>query len=134
MAYTPGRLTYFKINAVDLSAWCDNTDFDEMADTKETTTYGKSHKTRSAVLKDGGFSVGGMYDSAAAGPEATLRPLIGGASVTFEIGPEGSAAAKKKHSGSCIVTKMTVSMPVGDMVRWKAEFQTTDTITTGVFP
>ena len=134
MAFTHGRLTYVKINSVDLSPWIDNSNWPENADSHETTTYGKTYKTFVSGLKTMTASIGGLYDAAAGGPEATLRPLVGGAAVPFEYGPEGSVAAKKKISGSLIVTRFEPAHPVGDMVRWTADLQITDTTTVGVFP
>ena len=134
MAMTHGRLTYIKINSVDISAWCDESSWPDTAEVHETTTYGKSAKTFASGLRSATASIGGLYDAAAGGPEATLRPLLGGSPVAFEYGPEGSAATKKKLSGSCIVTSFEPSNPVGDMVRWRATLQITDSQTVGVFP
>jgi hypothetical protein len=134
MAMTPGRLTYFKINSIDLSPWCDTSDYTDEADLHETTTYGKSTKTYAPGLKNVSFSVGGLYDAAAAAVEPTLRPLVGGAATAFEFGPEGNAAAKKKFTGSALVKNFKTSQPVGGMVRWSAEVQMTDTVTVAVFP
>lgn len=134
MAMTHGRLTHFKINSVDLSPWCDSSDYNDEADLHETTTYGKSTKTYAPGLKNVSFSVGGLYDAAAAAVEPTLRPLVGAAATAFEFGPEGSAGTKKKFSGSALVKSFKTSQPVGGMVRWTAEVQMTDTVTVGAFP
>lgn len=134
MAFSHGRLGYFKLASTDLSALMDNTDFDQGSDVHETTTYGKTWKTKAAGLKEGSFSIGGLYDSTAVtGSETVIPPLVGTVA-TFEYGPEGSAAGKVKYSGSAVVEKYSVSQPVGDMVRWKASLQTTDTVTKGVYP
>lgn len=134
MAFSHGRLTYFKLGTTDLSAFMDSTDFDQGSDVHETTTYGKTWKTKAPGLKEGSFSVGGLYDSTAVTGEETIIPPLVGTVAVFEYGPEGNAAGKVKYSGSVAVEKYTVSSPVGDMVRWKASLQTTDTVTKGVFP
>ena len=134
MAFSHGRLGYFKLATTDLSALMDNIDFDHGSDVHETTTYGKTYKTKAPGLKEGSFSIGGLYDSTAVtGSETVIPPLVGTVAV-FEYGPEGSAAGKVKYSGSAVVEKYSVSQPVGDMVRWKASLQTTDTVTKGVYP
>jgi hypothetical protein len=134
MAFSHGRLGYFKLATTDLSALMDNIDFDQGSDVHETTTYGKTYKTKSPGLKDGSFSIGGLYDSTAVtGSETVIPPLVGTVAV-FEYGPEGSSAGKVKYSGSVVVEKYSVSQPVGDMVRWKASLQTTDTVTKGAYP
>lgn len=133
MAFQHGRLTYFKVNAVDLSAWTDNTDATREADVHDTTTYGKTAHTKSGGLLNSNFTVGGTYDAAAGGPEATLQPLIG-TTVTFELGPEGNSAGKKKISGSAVLKNFTTSHPVAGMVKWKATLEGTDALTHGVYP
>lgn len=134
MAFAHGRLAYFKFGTNDLSAWMDSTTFDQGADVHETTTYGKSWKTRIGGLKDASFSIGGIYDAAVGGPEAVLRPLIGGAATAYEWGPEGNTATKPKYSGTAIVESYQQSAPVGDVIRWSATLQNTDTVTVAVFP
>lgn len=134
MPFSHGRLAYFKLATTDLSAVMDNIDFDHGTDVHETTTYGKTYKTKMGGLKEASFSIGGLYDSTAVtGPETVIPPLVGTVAV-FEYGPEGNTPTKVKYSGSVVVEKYTQSAPVGDMVRWKATLQTTDTVTKGVFP
>lgn len=133
MAFAHGRLGYFMLNSVDLSAWMDSTTFDVTADIHETTTYGNAWKTRIGGLKDGSFSIGGIYDSAAGGPEATIRPLVGGAATAYEWGPEGNTSGKPKYSGTVVVESYQQSVPVGDVIRWTATLQNTGTVTTGTF-
>lgn len=134
MPFVHGRSVYLKLGTSDLSAYADNTDFPVSADVHETTTYGKSWKTKVGGLKAGSFSVGGLYDATAVtGVETVLRPMVG-TTVVFEVGPEGNAAGKVKYSGSCVVENYNLSAPVGDMIRWTASLQTTDTVTAGVFP
>lgn len=134
MAFTHGRLAFFKLATTDLSAVMDSIDFDHGSDVHDTTTYGKTYKTKTGGLKEGSFSIGGLYDSTAVtGPETVIPPLVGTVAV-FEYGPEGNTPTKVKYSGSVVVEKYTQSAPVGDMVRWKATLQTTDTVTKGAFP
>ena len=134
MPFTHGRLTYFKLGTQDLSAFMDSTDFDHGSAVHETTTYGKSYRTKAGGLKEASFSIGGLYDSTAVtGVETVIPPLVGTV-VAFEYGPEGNAAGKVKYSGTALVEKYTHSAPVADMVRWKATLQTSDTVTKGAFP
>lgn len=133
MAFAHGRLTVLKLNAVDLSAWTDNTDFTDEADVHDTSTYGKSAHTKAGGLLNSSFSVGGTYDAAASAVEATVRPLIG-TTVAVELGPEGSTAAKKKFTGNVVVKSFNTSHPVAGMVKWKADLEGTDVLTVGVYP
>lgn len=133
MAFAHGRSGYFKLGTVDLSAWLDKVDPSFDSDTHETTTYGKTYKTRSGGLKDVTWSISGMYDSAAGGPETIIPPMVG-TTVVFEWGPEGNAATKVKYSGSVVVKSYTPSAPVGDMIRFNCSLEGTDTTTKGVYP
>lgn len=132
MPFVHGRLGYFKLSTNDLSAFMDNIDGGVESDEHETTTYGKSWKTRLGGLKDGTYSIGGLYDSAAGGPQTIIPPLVGTV-VAFEYGPEGSTTGKVKESGNVLVMNFRKSQPVGDVIRWTAELRTTDTVTTGTF-
>lgn len=133
MAFQHGRLTVFKLNAVDLSAWTDNTDITDEADVHETTTYGATAKTKAPGLLNGAISVGGTYDTAAGGPEATIRALIG-TTTTWEIGPEGSTTGKKKFTGSAVVKNFNTSHPVAGMVKWKVDLEVTGPFTIAAYP
>lgn len=133
MAFAHGRLTVFKINAVDMSAWTDNTDFTDEADVHDTTTYGKSAHTKAPGLLNGAISVGGTYDAAVSAIEATVRPLIG-TTTAIELGPEGSTSGKKKFTGNAVVKNFNTSHPVAGMVKWKADLEITDVITVGTYP
>lgn len=133
MPFAHGRLTVFKLNAIDLSAWTDNTDFTDEADVHDTTTYGKSAHTKAPGLLNSSFSVGGTYDAAVSAIEATVRPLIG-TTTTVELGPEGSTTGKKKFSGTVVVKAFNTSHPVAGMVKWKAELEGSDALTVGAYP
>ena len=132
MAFAHGRSGYFKLATNDLSAYTDNVGLTHEADTHETTTYGKTYKTRAGGLKDATFSAGGLYDSAAGGPETIIPPLLG-TSVAVEWGPEGNTTAKVKYTGNVVVKSYEQSVPVGDMIRWTATFEMNDTLTKGTF-
>jgi hypothetical protein len=134
MAFIHGRLGYFKLASTDLSAFMDNIDFPHASDVHETTTFGKSYKTRAGGLKEFSFSVGGLYDNTATTGLGDILPPLIGTSATFEYGPEGNAAGKKKYSGSVVVENFEMSQPVGDMVRWTASLTNTDAVTIGVMP
>lgn len=133
MTVTHGRLTALKIGTADISAWCNNSDYDDGADTHDTTTYGSSGKKYAGGLRDGTLNFGGLYDSATGGPEAVLRPALG-TTTTFEWGPEGSATGKKKVSGSGVLSAFKITNPVADMVRWTGSLKVSDVPTVATYP
>lgn len=141
MAFVHGKGTVFKIdNAAGtlqtLTAYLDNVELNHSVDTAETTTMGAEAKTYLSGQSDATMSIAGKYDSTAAtGPDVVLQGLVGlETTSTFEIGPEGSTAAKVKYSGECFMTGYTVSAPVGDVVSFTADFQVTGAVTKGVWP
>lgn len=119
----------------DLSAYVDSIDFPQTLETHETTVFTKTSKTYIVGLKDGTFSVGGPWDDATLDPhmDSMLRGANYATSKTFEIGPEGVTSGDVKYSGECFITSYSGAMPVGDAVRWTADFQVTDDITRGTF-
>lgn len=129
MAFVHGKGTAVTIDDNDLSAYANNVTFTRTADSHETTTFGKNSKTYVSGLKDGTATVEGIYDSTAAtGPGAVFRPLLGGASVVLVYEPEGTGVGKPLATVSVIVTSYEETAPVADMVTWSAELQFTGDI------
>ena len=141
MACVHGNGAVFKIdNAAGtlqtLTAYIDSIDFSNSVDMAESTTMGAEAKTYLSGQSDATMSISGKYDSTAStGPDVVLNGIIGNeATSTFEVGPEGSTAGKTRYTGECFLTAYTVSMPVGDVVTFSADFQITGAITKNAFP
>lgn len=147
MAFIHGRDAVFKLddNGGTLrtaSAYVDNIDFPMNMETHETTVYGKKSKTYVVGLKDSTFSIGGPWDGATSDVnlgsitfDAFMNGLLYSAnfatSKSFEIHPEGTASGKVKYSGECFPTSYSGAIPVGDAVKYTADFQVTDDVTRG---
>ena len=134
MAFVHGKNTSVTIDSDDLSAYCNSVQFNRSADSHDVTTFGKNQKVYNSGLKDGEVTLEGIYDSTAAtGPGAVLRPLVGGANVEFVYKPEGSGVGKPVATVDVIVTAYEESAPVADMITWSATLQMSDSIadTTG---
>jgi hypothetical protein len=129
MAFKHGKDTVVSVNSVDLSAFTNSTDFNTDADVHDTTTFGQSAHTFQAGLTTGTATLKGIYDSGASGPGKTLRPLLGGASVTLLYKPEGTGTGKPSRSVSVVVKSYNESAPVADMITWQADLQMTGAIT-----
>jgi hypothetical protein len=129
MAFKHGKDTAVSVNSVDLSAFTNSTDFNTDADVHDTTTYGQAAHTFQAGLTNGTVTLKGIYDSGASGPGKTLRPLLGGASVTLLYKPEGTGTGKPSRSVSVVVKSYNESAPVADMITWQADLQMTGAIT-----
>jgi hypothetical protein len=132
MAAVHSKVAVVTVNAVDLSAYCNNVEFGREADSHDTTGFGMSSKQYSGGLKDGTVTLSGVYDSAATGPRLTLEALLG-TSTPVVYKAEGTGSGKPVKTVTTIVTKYTETAPVADMISWSAEFQMSGdvVITTG---
>lgn len=135
MAFRHGKNTSFKVDnsggsLTDISAYLTEVGFPQTIETAETTTYGKSAKTYIVGLSDSTISISGNFDSTV---DAHLAGIKGVETVSFEYGPEGSAAGRVKYTGEAILTSYETSSPVGDVVTFSAEFQVSDVVTRGTF-
>jgi hypothetical protein len=128
MAFVHGKDTYISLNAVDLSAFCNTSEFGRKADKHDVTTYGKDDHVYSGGLGDGEASIGGIYDNGAAGPRDTIEPLVGTV-VTLIRRPEGTGSGLPQDSVSVLVEEYVETSPVADMVSWSAKLQLSDAVT-----
>lgn len=137
MAKIHGKLTRVMVDnaagvPVDLSVWLDTIDFGpRTADTGETTGFGQNAKTYVAGQLDGTVTMSGKYDAAAGGPDAILRPLLGGNAGTVEYNAEGAGVGKPFQRVEAILTSYNVTAPLGGVVAFSATFQMTGDVTTG---
>jgi len=128
MAFVHGKNTYISLNAVDLSAFTNTSEFERGADSHDVTTYGKNDHVFSGGLGNNRATMGGIYDNGAAGPRDTIEPLVGTV-VTLVRRPEGTGSGLPQDSVSVLVEKYVESSPVADMVTWSCEMQCSDAVT-----
>jgi hypothetical protein len=103
--------------------------FPQTIDTAETTAFGSSNKSYIVGLKDGSFSVSGIWDATVDGYISGTEP----ASRSFIYGPAGSTGGNVKYTGECIMTNYSVSNPVGDVVTYSLDLQITGAVTRGTY-
>ena len=99
--------------------------FPQTIDTAETTAFGSSNKSYIVGLKDGSFSVSGIWDATVDGYISGTEPT----SRSFIYGPAGSTSGNVKYTGECILTNYAVSNPVGDVVSYTLDLQITGAVT-----
>lgn len=129
MAFKHGKDTVIKLNAVDLSTFVTTSDLDRKADSHDVTTYGNGSYVYAGGLLDATASMAGVYDNTAAtGPRAVIRPLIGTVVVLVRQ-PEGAGVGKPQDSVNVLITKYVETNPVADMVTWSCEMQCSGPIT-----
>ncbi len=125
-----GAKALVTVNAVDLSAYCDDAGIDVGVETAETTTFNASWKTFIEGLASAKFSLKGNFDpTVSSGPAAVLTGLIGGGAKTIVFNPAGTAVGELKRTVSAILTAYTESSPVGGKVTFTAAFQGTGAVT-----
>ena len=103
--------------------------FPQTIDTAETTAFGSSNKSYIVGLKDGAFSVSGIWDATVDGYLSGTEP----ASRSFIYGPAGSTGGNVKYTGEAIMTNYSVSNPVGDVVTYSLDLQITGAVTRGTY-
>lgn len=133
MAKIHSKVTVVLLNSVDISQYCNSVEFAREADTHETTGFGSSSKTYEGGLKDGTASLSGVYDSAVAGPRATIEPLLG-TTVPLVYKPEGTGTGKPTKTVSVIVGSYKETSAVADMVTWSVDLQMTGDVVNTVGP
>lgn len=131
MAFRHGRFAEVTVNSVDLSAFCDEVEFEMENDTAETTTFGKSWKTHIPGLNGANLSMSGNYDpTASTGPAAVLAALLGAAAFPVEVFPGGDAAGQISHAFNALLTSYSESSAVGDKVTFSAGILVDGAVTT----
>jgi hypothetical protein len=128
MSFTHGKNTVVIFNGTDISAFSNNTDWEETADSHDVTCYGKNSHVFKGGLKTGKASLSGTYDDTATGPYDIVRPQVGNV-VSLVYRPEGTGSGKPQETVNVLVTSYKQSAPVADMIKWTAEYTFSDDIT-----
>ena len=127
-----GAKALVTVNAVDLSAYCDDAGLDVGVETAETTTFAATWKTFIEGLASAKFSLKGNFDpTLLTGPAVVLTGLIGGGAKTVVFNPAGTATGELKRTVSAILTGYAETSPVGGKVTFTAAFQGTGAVTFG---
>lgn len=133
MAFIHGKSTVFKLNAIDLSAFCKTSEVSNEADAHDVTGYGASGHGYQGGLIDAKVTVSGTYDSGVTGPRKVIVPLLG-TNVTFIRQPEGTGSGKPQDTGTVLVKSYVETNPVADMIAWAAELTVSGVINSAAQP
>jgi len=136
MAFVHGKNAYLKLDGNSLVGISNEVTYSRKLETAETTVFALSAKTYILGLEDATISVKGMFDATTVGQiETSIANCIAGtsASLAFEMGPEGSAAGKKKYTMNVIPTSWEIGAPVGDVVSVTLELQRTGATTISTY-
>lgn len=113
----------------DFSAYLNDSGFTQEVDMLESTTFGKTSKTRKAGLKDSSISLSGEWDPTADG---YLNGILGVNDRNFEYYPQGVGVGLPKYTGLCLLAKYDTKDKVDALGEFSADIQGSDTVTRAI--
>lgn len=125
MARVHSRETVIIIAGNDVSQYCTDSTCEQSSGTEDNTTYGKQALVKDPTMLDGVFTCGGKYDSAATGPRAVLKPLVG-TKVTVQYRPEGTGSGLPQDEFEAVITKYNETAPYAGYRLWSLETEPSD--------
>lgn len=130
MAQVHGKVGAILIATKDCSAYTDTIEFDQSADSHDTTTFGATGHVYAGGLTDGKVSLKGTYDNTASvGPRGAIQANLG-LVVAFKYRPEGIGTGKPESTFNVLVTGYKESVAVSDMIKWSADLNISGAVTT----
>lgn len=120
-----------EINGVDLSAYVRSVELPISAEMLDETAMGDDTRKNKAGLLSWNVPIEFKQDFGAGAVDATLFPLLGAASFTISIRPNGSATGTTNpvFSGSAVLESYTpIGGSVGDLLTASATFQCAGTL------
>jgi hypothetical protein len=118
----------------DISRSVKTVNFSRDAELLDATTFQAPSGDKEFIVgfKDNKFSIEGNADDVVA---THLNGIAGQeATVSFQYGPEGSAAGKRRYTGECVMVSYNESTPATGLNTFTANFQITGQVTVGVYP
>lgn len=134
MATAHGKATVLTVATKDISPYCKTSSLERGAKVHDTTGYGVDDELNAGGLKNGKFTVSGVYDNTVlVGPRIVLNPLVG--TVVAVIRKlEGTGSGKPQDAFNAVLEKYVETSPHDDMVTWSADFTTSGPVTATTQP
>lgn len=121
MVFAHGKDTVVTVATIDISTYCNTSEFEKGADDHDVTTYGADDHAYDGGLGNHTFKASGIYDkTAVVGPRALLNPLVG-TKVAVIRRPEGTGSGLPQDSFTYLLLKYVETNPVADMIAWSIE-------------
>jgi len=120
MAFVHGKETVITVGGIDLSAYTNTSEFERAGDKHDVTCYGADDYAYDTGLRSGSFKMGGVYESSAGGPRATLNGLIA-TKATIVRRPEGTGGGLPQDSFTATIDKYVETNPVAGMITWSCD-------------
>jgi hypothetical protein len=95
-------------------------------ETVDSTTFGDSYKDFESSFKNA--TIEAVYKYSTAMWTVITDLYNGGATITFEYGPDGTTTGKPKVTGSMFITKFSPPTTVGALIEMTASFQVTGAV------
>lgn len=125
MSRVHSKHTVILIDDNDVSEFCGDSNCEQSAKTEENTQYGKNAEVYDPTLLSGAFGCSGKYDSAATGPRAVLKPLVG-TTVNVKYRPEGTGSGLPQDSFDAVITNYVETAPFAGYRTWAITTQPSD--------
>src|SRR5215475_848431 len=125
MALIHAKRTVVIIDTSDISAYTNDTKFNDGREPQDATTYGSiERKEYRYGIGDGTITLTGIYDDSVSGPRSVFRPLLAaGSIVPFTYRPEGTGTGKNQSRVNVLIKEFNESSPVAGMCQWTATLQ-----------
>jgi len=117
------------INGTDFSSFLAAVTLDIKADEVETTSFGRTFRTRVGGLKDGSIKLDFHQDFGASAVDTTLWPLLG-QQATVVVTPTSTAvsATNPSYTGVFLVSQYSpIASSVGDLATFSVSWNTAGT-------
>ena len=128
MAFQPGHLAYFSLDATDISQYTDSESLNRVRDTLEVTSFGDTDKEYISGLRGHTVQISGSWDPTLDG---VVDASDDGATVAFVFGPEGNDSGDVQYSGNALFTNYQLSASVSGKATWSATFTPSGAVTRG---
>lgn len=124
MAFLSGSASVVWCNGYDLSSYFKKASAPGMADVYDTTTFGKTSKTKIPGLKDSSLALEGLFEGTADAVDQVLAAALGAATNSlWSLGiGAGSLGTRSRHMAA-VTAKYDVQAPVDGVVTATAEAQ-----------
>lgn len=119
-----------ELNSVVMSSYATKVTLKVDVDDQESTTFGKTYKTRLGGLKDWSVDVDWVADFANSAVDQTIWPLLGTV-VTIKVRPTTSAISvtNPEYSGTVLISEYTpLDGSVGDLAALSTSWPGSDTL------
>ncbi len=122
MTTVHGKATILTVATKDISVFCKTSTLERGAAVHNTTGYGVDDEINAGGLRNGKFTVSGVYDNTVStGPRNALNSLVGTVvAITRKV--EGTGTGKPLDTFNAVLEKYVETSPHDEMVTWSADF------------